>query len=138
MKTFLRSLPFFLFILGLIILCASLTRAAEKSELEGSWTNQHQGWTFVLEGDKISIKSPNPQLWVEGTFTSDPEADPKEIDVSIEKSGMPQYVGLTSLGLYKIENDVLTFALGEPGKQQRPDEFSSDSGAMIIVLSKDK
>jgi len=75
-------------------------------------------------------------MCIEGTFTLDPSADPKEIDIKIKKSGSPQFQGRTSFGIYKIEDIVLTIALSEPGSNDRPQEFSTAGGAMVIRVTK--
>ena len=135
MKLLFKTLPVHAVIIGIVFFCVCLGQASDKSELEGTWKDLNQGWSFVFSGNQVSVKSPNPQMWIEGTFKSDPAADPKEIDLAIEKSGIPAYQGLTSLGIYKIEGTSLTLALGEPGKNTRPESFGSGTGAMVFSLT---
>jgi uncharacterized protein (TIGR03067 family) len=131
-----KSVFFYVLIIGFFFFGLCLIQASDTSELEGTWKDLHQGWSLEFNGNQIKIKSPNPQLCMEGTFTSDPAADPKEIDIKIKKSAGPQYQGLTSLGIYKIDNIMLTLALGEPGNKTRPQTFSTSSGAMVIAVTK--
>jgi uncharacterized protein (TIGR03067 family) len=138
MKLSSKTLPVSVLVIGLVFFCISLGQASDKSELEGTWKDLNQGWSFAFSGNQVTIKSPNPQMWIEGTFSLDPAADPKEIDLAIEKSGIPAYQGLTSLGIYKIEGSSLTLALGEPGKKSRPDSFGSGTGAMVFSLTREQ
>jgi hypothetical protein len=53
---------------------------------------------------------------------------PKQIDVFVKSSYINQelqnsYIGLTSLGIYQIYLDTLTFAASEPGTIKRPINF---------------
>lgn len=138
MKLLFKILPVHALIIGIVFFCVCLGQASDKSELEGTWKDLHQGWSFVFSGNQVTVKSPNPQMWIEGTFNSDAAADPKEFDIAIEKSGIPAYQGLTSLGIYKIEGILLTLALGEPGKKSRPESFSTSTGAMVFSLTREQ
>lgn len=111
---------------------------AGTTELEGKWVGKehYEGWTFDFSDNYLKGTSPNPQMWYEGKFNLNPNVDPKEIDFLIEKSGIPQYTGLTSLGIYKIEEETLTLALSEPGKNKRPSSFSEPGGAMVFILTR--
>jgi uncharacterized protein (TIGR03067 family) len=131
-----KSILFYVLILGFFFFGVCLSQASDTTELEGTWKDLHQGWAFEFSGNKVKITAPSPQMCMEGTFTSDPEADPKKIDIKIEKAGAPQYQGHTSLGIYKIDDVLLTLALAEPGNNNRPQEFSSASGAMVIRVTK--
>jgi uncharacterized protein (TIGR03067 family) len=122
--------------IGFFFFGVCLNQASITSELEGTWKDTHQGWSFEFSGNDIKITAPSPQMCIEGTFTLDPSADPKEIDIKINKAGSPQFQGLTSLGIYKIEDIVLTLVLAEPGNNTRPQTFSSGGGAMVFVLTK--
>jgi len=131
-----KSVFFYVLIIGFLFFGVCLSQASDTTELEGDWKDLHQGWSFEFSGNKVKITAPSPQMCMEGTFTSDPEADPKKIDIKIEKAGAPQYQGHTSLGIYKIEDTLLTLALAEPGNNNRPQEFSTSSGAMVIRVIK--
>lgn len=136
LKPLSKSLFIYVLITGFFFFGVCMTQASGTTELEGTWKDPHQGWVFEFSGNKIKITGPSPQMNIEGTFTSDSDADPKKIDIKIEKAGAPQYQGRTSLGIYKIEDILLTLALSEPGNNTRPQEFSTSSGAMVIRVTK--
>jgi uncharacterized protein (TIGR03067 family) len=109
-----------------------------KTDLEGKWesTVQGQEMTFTFSGDNFSITSPIPNYHYKGTFKLQTNVDPKKIDLQIAESGIPAYAGKTSLGIYKIEGDILTLAFHEPGGTTYPSSFESVSGAAVFVLKK--
>ena len=131
-----KTLFFCVLIIGIFSFGMSIGQAAETTELEGIWKDEHQGWSFEFNGNNIKITAPSPQMCIEGKFTSNPSADPKEMDIKISKAGTPQYQGRNSLGIYKIEDIVLTIVLTEPGSSDRPQAFSTEGGAMVFVLTK--
>lgn len=131
-----KSVFFYALIIGFFLFGVGLSPASVTSELEGTWKDPHQGWSFEFSGNNVKITAPSPQMCMEGTFTIDQKADPKKIDIKVEKAGVPKYQGLTSLGIYKIDNILLTLAFAEPGNTTRPQEFSPSGGAMVIRLTK--
>ena len=135
-KSLSKTTFFSVLTIGLFIFGVCLVQGSDTSELEGIWKDPHQGWSFEFKGNNIKITAPSPQMSMEGTFTSDPSADPKEINIKISKSGSPQYQGRTALGIYKIEDILLTLALSEPGSNDRPQAFSTAGGAMVFRVSK--
>lgn len=135
-KSLSKTTFFSVLTIGLFIFGVCLVQGSDTTELEGIWKDPHQGWSFEFKGNNIKITAPSPQMSMEGTFTSDPSADPKEINIKISKSGSPQYQGRTALGIYKIEDILLTLALSEPGSNDRPQAFSTAGGAMVFRVSK--
>jgi len=87
---------------------------------------------IVITADKIKVSFPDKSR--ESTYKIDPTAKPKTIDTVPTE-------GVTELGIYKLEGDVLTICatLGQADKE-RPSEFNSkeDSGTMRIVLKRVK
>ncbi|MBN1273569.1 MAG: TIGR03067 domain-containing protein [Candidatus Aminicenantes bacterium] len=132
-----------MFLLTLVFLFVLGTKghhltAIEKSEIEGEWKGAQPGQdvTFIFEGDTVKMNSPVPNYNYSGTFTLDTGADPKRIDLDIKESGIPAYKGRTFKGIYKIEGDILTLALNQPGVSLYPSSFEVMSGAMVFVLKK--
>ena len=137
----------FLFPIGVIFVCTlffvfqAYTVYGEgdnnKTELEGEWISAVTGldMTVAFSGDHFSVTAPTPNYWYKGTFKLDTDADPKKIDLAIKEAGIPQYIGRTSLGIYKIEEDILTMTINQPGAPNYPSSFKS-SGAVVFELKK--
>jgi uncharacterized protein (TIGR03067 family) len=114
-------------------------RGTDKIELEGEWvsTVPGQDMIFIFSGENFSIKSPNvPNYWYKGTFSLKIKTDHRKIDLAIKEGGIPQYVGKTSLGIYKIENGVLIMALNQPGALAYPASFLNTGNAILFKLKK--
>jgi len=111
---------------------------AKKTELEGKWEGAvpGQNMTFTFSGGDFSVTSPIPSYHYKGTFELKADADPKQIGLKIVESGIPAYAGKTSLGIYKIEGDILTLALNQPGVKIYPPSFKKPSGAIVFTIKK--
>jgi len=111
----------------------------ERTELEGTWVGTPAGeygeWTFVISKDKVEVKGPDFDYY-SGTVKLNTEASPKKADFKIDKCSMPQYVGETSLAVYKLDGNKLTLATAEPGSMYRPAFFESTGGVMLFSLTK--
>ena len=115
-----------------------------RTEMAGTWL----GTSFTREGSKASeeeLKQIKITVDAEGKITSyigdkvflaggstiDPEQNPMTLDVAYTE-GVNK--GKTSLGIYKLENGVLTICRRPPDKP-RPTEFSSESGSNQILIT---
>ena len=84
---------------------------SDIDKLQGTWIGTEIGggggdWTFVITGDKIDVKGPDPQAY-SGTLKLNPDTEPKQADFVIEKCAHEPYIGTTALSIYKIEGDKL-------------------------------
>lgn len=112
----------------------------EGSELEGTWVGSDDGgyggeWTFVISKGKVEVKGPESEYYA-GTVTLKTQTNPKQADFKIDKCSMPEYVGETSLGIYKLDGNKLTLATCEPGSINRPAFFDSTGGVMLFSLTR--
>jgi uncharacterized protein (TIGR03067 family) len=115
---------------------------AGPTELEGTWTGRAvwdtATYTITFAQNNFSFKSsalPATTDAYSGTFTNNPGANPKQMDSYIAQCSLkPQYVGKTSLCIYKISNDTLTYAGNEPGNTQRPISFAPDTSGTTVVF----
>jgi len=122
---------------------------AGRLELTGTW----QAVSYSLDGNKapdedmkkikLSIDSEGKtaalrdgQVFIASTTRIDPARDPMTIDVTFTEG---EARGRTALGIYKIEDDVLTICRTAPGKA-RPTEFSSrpGSGQTLMAYKREK
>ena len=117
-----------------------MQKAKTGSELDGTWVGSDAGgyggqWTFVISNGKVEVKGPESEYYA-GTVTLKDKANPKQADFKIDKCSMPEYVGETSLSIYKLEGNKLTMAASEPGSMYRPTFFDSSGGVMLFSLTK--
>jgi uncharacterized protein (TIGR03067 family) len=127
---------------GLVILLTGSVHGGgdakkDQKALQGTWVGvkgdkkaevEFSGGKFVVKMDDDVYK---------GTFTLNSSKKPKQIDMKV-KDG-PKYVDMVSLGIYKIEGDTLTWRTNEPGREQRPEDFTSElEGTLLLVLERKK
>jgi uncharacterized protein (TIGR03067 family) len=119
--------------------------AAGRRELAGTW----QAVSYALDGKRASdddmkgiellfdaegkTKALNGgKLFLASSTQIDPSANPATIDITFTKEGEGK--GGTALGIYKIEDGVLTICRSAPGKA-RPTAFSSNPGSGWTLMS---
>jgi uncharacterized protein (TIGR03067 family) len=132
---------------ALVFSTSTLAADEEPKGIAGVWrpTEMHQSGvkladvylkitTLEFEGKKyhltVGVK------WADGTFKLDEKADPKTIDIKIEKGDGK---GETYLGVYEIDGDTLTICHALDG-ENRPTKLQStvENKAMLIVYKRVK
>jgi uncharacterized protein (TIGR03067 family) len=118
----------------------------ELERFEGSWRfdsikaegkavpiESFKGIRLVLKGDRFTMVE--PQATSGGSYTVDPSARPKSIDVTFTEG--PEK-GKSAYGIYELEGDTYTVCIGLTGKP-RPTEFASrpGSGHVLEVLKRE-
>ncbi|HET6326993.1 MAG TPA: TIGR03067 domain-containing protein [Planctomycetaceae bacterium] len=118
--------------------------AAGRRELAGIW----QSVSYALDGKKASdddlqkvqlvfyadgdTKALNDgKLFIASKTMIDPTANPATINITFTGG---EGTGGTALGIYKIEDGVLTICRSAPGKA-RPVEFKSEPGSGLTLMS---
>ncbi len=81
-----------------------------------------QGKTSAYNGE---------QLFIASTTEIDPTAVPMTMDINFTEG---ETKGKTALGIYKIDDDILTICRAGPG-QARPKEFASKSGSGHTLMT---
>ncbi len=112
----------------------------EGSELDGTWVGTADGeyggeWTFIISKGKVEVKGPESKYYA-GTVALNTKTNPKQADFKIDKCSMPEYVGETSLSIYRLEGNKLTLAASELGSFSRPAFLESGGGAMLFSLTR--
>lgn len=114
------------------------TWQAISFEREGTKANDEQlaGIQLVIDRDGNTKSLIGGKVFLAGPSTIDPTQDPMTLDVSYTE-GVNK--GKTSLGIYKIDDGVLTICRRPPDKP-RPAEFVSkpDSGTILIRYKREK
>ena len=114
--------------------------AKKGAELDGTWVGTTDGdyggqWTFVISNGKVEIKGPD-SIFYSGTVKLNDKTNPKQADFKINNCSQPEYVGETSLGIYKLDGNKLTLVASEPGYMSRPAFLESGGGAMLFSLTR--
>lgn len=91
-----------------------------------------QDGRVVLNGQTLSFIQPDTNSKRELIFTVNPAAEPKTIDIAGGKKG-------TSLGIYRLEGETLTFCLGRGEAARRPTDFSATPGSdsLLVILRRE-
>lgn len=111
-----------------------------RKALQGTWvavTKDDKKIELTFKGDKF-IGVIGDETY-KGTYKIDPTKKPKTIDMTVKEGN--KYQGDTSLGIYKVKGDKLTWCANEPGKENRPKEFKEEQGDqkfLLIVLERKK
>lgn len=115
-----------------------------RRELAGSW----QALSYALDGKAASADDMKKvklvidaggktsafrgdQLFIASTTEVDPMALPMTIDITFTEGDSK---GKKALGIYKLDDDILTICRAGPG-QARPTEFASTSGSGLTLMT---
>jgi len=114
--------------------------AKKGAELDGTWVGTADGdyggqWTFVISKGKVEIKGPD-SIFYSGTVTLNNKTNPRQADFKINNCSQWEYVGETSLGIYKLDGDKLSLVASEPGSMSRPAFFESGGESMLFPLTR--
>jgi uncharacterized protein (TIGR03067 family) len=119
--------------------------AAELKKFEGTWRYESslidgqpvpdgvlETTRLVLKGDTFELR--DPMATYRGTFTIDPKARPKTIDIVMTEG--PEK-GTVMKGIYELAGDTYRLCAGLAGPE-RPMEFACESGSrrMLHVLKR--
>ncbi len=118
--------------------------AVGRQELAGRW----QSVSYALDGKKATDEQMKKiqlvidregkaaalndgKVFIASAITVDPSTDPMSMDVTYTDG---DYKGTTSLGIYKIEDGVLTICRA-PAKKPRPMAFGSAPGSGLTLMT---
>jgi uncharacterized protein (TIGR03067 family) len=118
--------------------------AVARQELEGRWQSvsyaldgknataeQMQKIQLVIDSAGNSTALNDGKVFIASTIKVDPSTDPMSMDVTYTDG---DYKGTTSLGIYKIEDGVLTICRA-PAKKPRPTQFGSAPGSGLTLMT---
>jgi uncharacterized protein (TIGR03067 family) len=100
-----------------------------EAEVEGKKADAKvlQMTTLTIEGEKYTLNSGGEVR--KGVFKLDPTRSPKHIDI-VSDAGPNK--GKTLRGIYKVDGDLFTYVLANPG-MDRPTDFAGKPGQSLYV-----
>lgn len=120
--------------------CASLEKAGSATGLEGTWAlhaadNPEFALTVTFTGNAWEARwgSEEDEDAARGTLSVASNTDPKGLDLMVINHPDAQMVGKSLLGIWKMEDDGLTIAVGEAGSGIRPKVFENDGSSSVLV-----
>lgn len=111
----------------------------ERAALQGTWTitkfetgkGAQDGFngatlTFTTDGKASMVKEGETK---KGTYTLNPKAKPKQIDLTSEEDGHAMK------GIYRLEKGNLTICITGGKDAERPTEFSAQEGTPNVLIT---
>jgi uncharacterized protein (TIGR03067 family) len=91
--------------------------------MQGKWTteNEESSWEFDGEKMKATVNGNDYKCKV----SLDPKATPHPAIDFVISEGPGDSQGLTALGIYKLDGDILTICVAIPGNNPRPTELKA-------------
>ena len=126
---------------GNALMAYDIKEKSATSELEGNWTGtqpygQPGTWYADISGNSFVFEGSNPEEWYVGTFKLNNKTNPKTGDFKITDCPMVEWIGLTSLGIYKTTGNTFTLAANQPGSGIRPTGFYADDMTLLFEFKK--
>lgn len=128
----------------LLLVCLSGCSQSDKqmkTSLDGYWRGSLLGvsdaeFTFVIKGDRLDHRGHGPGVdnWLCGSIVLNEEAEPKEMDLSIEDASNEQNLGMKVMLIYELQGDELKLAASN---QLRPTNFVGGDGIQVYSLKRD-
>lgn len=123
---------FVLFGVALFMMGCATLKKSDVTALQGTWQGrmlqgdpQHQV-SMVISGSNFAFRDEtDTNAWYKGTFSVREDSTPRQFIAVISECPFAQYVGKTSMLIYRLENGTLTFAGNEPGNPAVPAAFDA-------------
>jgi uncharacterized protein (TIGR03067 family) len=106
--------------------------------MQGTWTfkpAEDVDVTWSLEGETLKATAQGQEFVCKVTLNS--QVSPRTIDFFVTQ-GPNEMVGRTAMGIYRIENDGVTFCVARPGDERRPGEFKDVEDETYLFVIKRK
>jgi len=88
--------------------------------------------SFVISGSNYEFRDKtNTNVWYRGTFSLREDTTPRQYIAVISECPFPQYVGKTSMAMYRLEGGTLTITGNEPGNPAAPSAFDAPGAARM-------
>lgn len=122
--------------------CSTLQKS-DVTTLQGTWKGRiiqgepaHE-CSLVIAGKNFAFRDEtDTNVWYKGTFSLREDTTPRQYIAMIGECAFPQYVGKTSLAIYRLESGTLTITGNEPGNPAAPSAFDIPGAARMEVKQK--
>jgi uncharacterized protein (TIGR03067 family) len=108
----------------------------DQERLQGAWVSVvgHREAELLIAGDLFAIHFLDGDIYI-GTYDLDSAEQPRRMDMRIDE-GPLAHVGKVALGIYELDDDVLTWCPSKPGSADRLSEFppSEDPHHLCITF----
>jgi uncharacterized protein (TIGR03067 family) len=123
---------------AILIAGCSTPQKSDVATLQGKWmgrviqSNPEHLCSFIISGTNYDFRDEtDTNVWYRGTFSLREDTAPRQFVGAISECPFPQYVGKTSLAIYRLENGTLTITGNEPGNPAAPSAFDYPDAARI-------
>jgi uncharacterized protein (TIGR03067 family) len=107
--------------------------------MQGNWSfkpAEDVDVTWSLQGETLKATAQGQEYVCKVTLN--PKVTPRTIDFFVTQ-GPNEMVGRTALGIYKVENDSVTFCVSRPGDDRRPTEFKDvEDECHLFMITRSK
>ena len=132
MKTITINLLLFLVLGGVLF-----SGCSSHSGLEGRWVGCEVrkpliDWTLTIQGNRFYLVREDLTMWYIGQFKLNNNCLLKKIDLQFSSTHIKAHHETTLLGIYEIDEGILTFITAAPGRNLRPLSFDDPEEAVIF------
>ena len=107
---------------GILMTGCSTMKKSDVTALQGRWQgrviqgNPEHHCSLVISGKNYEFRDEtDTNVWYKGTFSLREDTTPRQYVAVVNECPFPQYVGKTSMAIYRLEKATLTIAGNEPG-----------------------
>ena len=119
--------------------CATFQKS-DMAKLQGAWEGQivqgdpKHSCSFVISGRNFEFRDEmDTNVWYRGTFSLREDTTPRQYIAVINGCPSPEYVGKTSMAIYRVEGATLTITGNEPGNTEAPATFDAPGAACMTL-----
>ena len=107
----------------------------DMERLQGTWAfvSGIREARMLLEDDRFTVTFKNGDVY-RGVYALDPTTRPKMMDMTI-REGPEKHLGKTSLIIYELDGDRLTWCPAWPGTGNRPRAFPDDGDTQHLCIT---
>ena len=116
--------------------------SVELAALQGSWIGTEAGnekkgaCTLTIDGTAVHFQGWAEKEWYKGTIKLISDKKPKQLQGTVKECPVPEFVGKTSVSIYKIKKGTLTLVARRPGDPEVPTGFKDEKSRRFVLKKK--